>query len=126
VSDSAAPIPLRYADRAEQYAVLLEEWPGGVRITIPPRFLKFLLPTIVIELDATRLHFEHLVNMWLEADPPDRPREAIYEIKFVKHSGNLFIRAHGHGIVEVRPHRDPKVVEWIAERLNAALGVSPV
>lgn len=121
MNDSAAPIPLRYADRAEQYGVLIEEWPGGIRITIPPRLLKFLLPAIVIELDATRLHFKTLVNMWNEADPPDRPREAIYEIKFVKHSGNLFIRAHGHGIVECRPHRDPKVVEWIAERLNAAL-----
>ena len=105
--------------------MVLEEWPGGVRITIPPRF-SIGSPSIV-ELDDTALYLRNILS-----DPSsqetglnlDRPRRDLYEVRFVGHSGNLFIRAHGHQIIDCRPHRDPKVVEWIAEELNRLLGLN--
>ena len=91
---------------------------------ISPRILKFM-PSVVIELDSTRLHFEGVTNTWEESGPLDRPRSAIYEVKFVPHSGSLFIKATGFAFIECQPHHDSRVVEWIAARLNEALGFSP-
>ena len=118
------PLQLQYADREYQYGITLERWPGGLRITIPPRFFKFLLPATVIELDPSTLHLQGMTNQWDEGKTGlmDRPRGAVYEVKAVSHSGNLFIKAHGHDFIERRPHRDPKVVQWIADRLNDELG----
>jgi hypothetical protein len=121
---SPQPLALQYAGRAEQYGIILDRSPGGVRITIPPRFLKFL-PPVTIELDSTYLRLEGVGNEWDESGSMERPRGAIYDVSFVPHSGRLFIKARGFDFIECRPHRDPKVVEWIAERINEALRFVP-
>jgi len=120
------PLTLRYANRAQQEVVKLETWPGGLRITLPKRVLRFLAPT-VITLDAQTLRLKNVPYATGDTRhgsvDVDRPRAAVYEMKYVGHSGNLFIKAHGYEFVDCRPHRDSKVVEWVAQQLNDALGL---
>ena len=53
----------------------------------------------------------------------ERPRAAVYEVKYVGHSGNLFIRARGHDVIDFRPVKDPAALRWIAGVLREALGL---
>jgi hypothetical protein len=53
----------------------------------------------------------------------DRPRDAVYEVKYVSHSGNLMIRARGHELIDFRPVKDPAALQWIAGVLREALGL---
>jgi hypothetical protein len=50
-----------------------------------------------------------------------RPRKDIYDVRFIEHSGNLFIRAHGHEIIDIRPFHDPRILRWLAQTLHQAL-----
>jgi hypothetical protein len=111
---------LGYANPAQQYGIIVESRPDTLRITIPKRLFKFL-PSVIIELDSARLRFQGVMNEWNEGDSLERPRNAIYEVKFVAHTGKLFIKAHGFEFIECQPHRDPRIVEWIAQQLNDAL-----
>jgi hypothetical protein len=52
-----------------------------------------------------------------------RPRAAVYEVKYVSHSGNLVVKARGHEMIECRPVRRPEALEWIAARIREALGL---
>jgi hypothetical protein len=78
---------------------------------------------LIIEVTGGILAIRNIV---IDGDvQPDitRPRDKVYEVKFVSHSGNLFIRAHGHEIIDCRPFDDPLVVQWVAQVLRAALGL---
>lgn len=123
------PLPLEYADREEQYGILLERLADRLRVTIPPRFFGWLVPPVTIELDATELRIDGVINSFDDSSDHGRthvrPRDKVYEIKAVRHSGNLFVKAHGFPFLECQPHRDFKVVEWIAARLNEAMTTLP-
>jgi hypothetical protein len=51
------------------------------------------------------------------------PRARIHEVKYVSHSGNLVIRAHGREMVEWRPTEDAQTLRFVAARLRQALGL---
>jgi hypothetical protein len=82
----------------------------------------------VIELTADALRLEN-IRPALSEDPPFPrkfviPRKDIYDLKFVTHSGNLFIRARGREMLEFRPINDAPTLRWIADELRRALGWS--
>ena len=53
-----------------------------------------------------------------------RPRDAVYEVKFVAHSGNLVIRAKGHEMIDCHLFSDPRTTQWAADVLREALGLT--
>jgi len=79
---------------------------------------------MVIELDARELR---LLNVNPGEPEPDRTfrRADVYDVKFVRHSGNLVVRVHGQEILEVRPSDDPAILEWLADTLHRALWPQP-
>lgn len=78
-------------------------------------------PTIIEVTDAAVT----LLNMTCVGEAQDlvRPRASVYEVKYVSHSGTLFIKAVGHEMIECRPVRQPEALEWIAALLREALGM---
>jgi len=53
------------------------------------------------------------------------PRDLVYDIHYVSHSGNIVIHVRGYEMIELRPSPDPHTVRWIAEGLSAALATPP-
>lgn len=53
------------------------------------------------------------------------PRDQVYEIKYVPHSGHLVIRAHGCEMIDFRPVDSDRAMRWVAETLQAALSRAP-
>ena len=51
-----------------------------------------------------------------------RPRDKIYEIKYVSHSGNLVIRTHGMDMIDIRPFHNVELMKWLTDELRQALG----
>lgn len=49
------------------------------------------------------------------------PRDRIRDVKFVSHSGNLVVRAHGQEMFDEHLHDDLRVTAWIVERLRRHL-----
>ena len=80
------------------------------------------LPT-VLEVSGTRLFLQN-VNIDGAVQDVERARDAVYEVKYVAHSGNLVIRARGRDIIDFRPVDNPAALEWIAGLLREALGLS--
>jgi hypothetical protein len=75
---------------------------------------------IVIELDARELRFRNVAPGEAQSDWAC-PRADVYDVKYVRHSGNLVVRIRGREMFEVRPSDDPAIVAWLAETLNRAL-----
>ena len=87
---------------------------------LPLRIVLSAFKPMIIELTATTLS---LLNVDLNGRPLDliRPRKDIYDVRFIEHSGNLFIRAHGHEIIDFRPFHDPRILRWLADTLRQML-----
>jgi len=87
---------------------------------LPIRVIRSAFKPMIIELTATTLS---LLNVDLNGRPCDliRPRKDLYDLRVIEHSGNLFIRAHGHEIIDIRPFHDPRILRWIAETLRQIL-----
>jgi len=79
-----------------------------------------------IELTPDALLLENIAPvMW--SDPIPRQlryaRENVYDVQFIRHSGNLIIRVHGSEMIEFSPSNDPRVKEWMAAELRRTLGL---
>jgi hypothetical protein len=90
-------------------AALLPTVPGLFRFSRP----------IIIELNAHSLTV-HNFDPGTREDPTV-PRERVYDIRYVPHSGNLVIHSRYLDLIECRPCPDPEVLKWMAETLMAAL-----
>jgi hypothetical protein len=101
--------------------ILISADPEAFRL--PIRVIRSAFKPMIIELTATTLS---LLNVDLNGRPLDlvRPRKDVYDVRFIEHSGNLFIRAHGHEIIDIRPFHDPRILRWIAQTLRQTLGIS--
>jgi hypothetical protein len=86
------------------------------------RGIKSVFRPMIIEVTGPSLS---LLNIEIDGTYQDviRPRESVYELRFIEHSGNLFIRAHGQEIIDCRPFRDPRMLRWLANVLVQALGL---
>ena len=51
------------------------------------------------------------------------PRELVYDVRYVEHSGHVIIRIRGHELIEFNPVRDRRANAWIAKELRRALGL---
>ena len=155
-SESADIARLSYGDLPTQRGVIVETWPGGMRLTVPPpRFARlgwivgrilftpiivlFLLlgagdalffyrgllrvgRAMVIEVNEDSLSFLN-TPMGDQRRDVVLPRRDVYAVKYVGHSGNLVVRAHGHEMLDWRPFRSPHMLEYVARLIREALGL---
>jgi len=104
-------------------ALLLLCLVGGLdALKLPIRIIRGAFRPRIIEVTATTLS---LLNIDINGRPEDmiRPRQDVYEVRFVEHSGNLFIRTRGHEIIDCRPFHDPRILRWLADTLRKTLGL---
>ena len=98
---------------------------GGVAadnlLNLPPLF-KFSKP-LVVELNLDSLTLRNYAPPGEE--DPVRPRDQVYEVKFIPHSGNLVIHSRNMEMIEFRPCPDAAVLRWMADTLTAALNDAP-
>jgi hypothetical protein len=87
---------------------------------LPIRIIRGAFKPTIIELTATTLSF---LNVDLNGRPVDliRARKDVYDLRFIEHSGNLFVRAHGQEIIDFRPFHDPRILRWLADALVATM-----
>jgi hypothetical protein len=75
---------------------------------------------MVVEVTPKVVVFE---NFSRETPVHTVPRDQIYDVKYVSHSGNLVIRARGHEILEWRPVENERELARIALFLREAIGM---
>jgi hypothetical protein len=98
--------------------IFLSGDPDGLRL--PIRIIRGAFKPTIIEVTATTLS---LLNVELNGRPFDliRARKDVYDVRFIEHSGNLFIRAHGQEIIDFRPFHDRRILGRLAETLRKEL-----
>jgi hypothetical protein len=92
---------------------------GGVLVVAAVRKIRH--PTTTIRVDADALSIEDF-HSWSEVVTLQFPRAGVYDVRYIEHSGNLLIRAHGQQLFDGRPINDPLVLREIAASIRAALG----
>ena len=78
---------------------------------------KFTRPT-VIELTADEFIIQNLLGA---AADYRVPREAVYDVRYVSHSGNIVVHARGQQLLEFRPMNDAALLKWLAETIQSHL-----
>lgn len=83
---------------------------------------------VIIELTSSELIFRNAPFSRHEGQSHVQrdlflPREGIYDVKYVAHSGHLVIRIRGRELIETRPLPDPRLLQWLATELRAALSL---
>ena len=79
-----------------------------------------LADPMVVQVTATAVVLENLSH---EMPTHTVPRDLIYDIKYVSHSGNLVIRARGQEILEWRPVENERELLRISLFLREAIGL---
>jgi hypothetical protein len=89
---------------------------------LPFKIIRSNFKPMIIELTATTLS---LLNVELNGRPLDliRARKDIYDVRFIEHSGNLFIRAHGQEIIDLRLFHDLRLMRWLSDTLVQAMKI---
>jgi hypothetical protein len=78
---------------------------------------QFTRPT-VIELTADELVIQNLLGATADYRVP---RDAVYDVRYVSHSGNIVIHARGQEMLEFRPVGDCELLKWLAETIQTHL-----
>jgi hypothetical protein len=86
----------------------------------PLRAIRRAFRPMIIEVTATTLS---LLNVEIDGHPQDllHPRDQVYDVRYVQHSGNVVIRVHGQEMIDCRPFKDPRMLQWLADVLCQAL-----
>jgi hypothetical protein len=98
-------------------------WTVGLTLAVAATWeaVRRLGRPVVIELTMQRLSFRNLGGKE-EGRDRDLPRDAVYEIKAVSHSGMLVVRARGHDMFEGRVSEELRQTEFVAALLREAMG----
>jgi len=90
-------------------------------VTTPIRAIRRTFRPMIIEITATTVS---LMNVDLENSSKCdlvHPRKDVYDVRYVGHSNNVVIRVHGQEMIELRPFKDPRMQQWLADVLVQAL-----
>ena len=92
----------------------------ALAFTIAWIYYRRLSAPMIVEVTPKAVVFQNLTH---ENPIQSLPRDQIYDVKYVSHSGNLVIRARGHEIIEWRPVQHERELVRMALFLREAIGL---